>query len=101
VQAMALNTFPSPLPQSEIRSTALSVAKWTWNKYTGRVSDEEFSAIQARRGRLGGKAGGRGRTTLDQEKRLTAVSMRSEGHTLKVIASTVQVPLSTVGRWCK
>jgi hypothetical protein len=101
VQAMALNTFPSPLPQSEIRSTALSVAKWTWNKYTGRVSDEEFSAIQASRGRLGGKAGGRGRTTLDQEKRLTALSMASQGDTQRAIADHLGVSQGTVSKWLK
>jgi hypothetical protein len=29
--------FPSPLPFSEIKSTVKSVAKWTWNKFTGNV----------------------------------------------------------------
>jgi len=63
-QAIAFNSFPDPLPQSEIRSTAISVAKWTWNHYTGRVSDEEFSATQSRRGKLGGRP----RTTTAEGK---------------------------------
>lgn len=100
-QAIAFNSFPTPLPQSEIRSTALSVSKWTWEKYTGRVTDEEFSLIQANRGRLGGLKGGRGRTTQDAENRSTALKMRSEGHTLKEISDVLHVPLSTIGRWCK
>jgi len=100
-QAIAFNTFPDPLPQSEIRSTAISVAKWTWTKYTGRVSDEEFSATQARRGRLGGLKSGRGRTAEDQEKRDTALKMRSEGHTIKEISDTLDIAYSTIGRWVK
>lgn len=101
LQAIAFNSFPEPLPQSEIRATAKSVAKWVWNKYTGRVSDEEFSATQSRRGRLGGLSGGRGRTTQDAENRTTALKMRSEGHTIKQISDALSVAYSTVGRWVK
>lgn len=101
VQAMALNSFPSPLPLNEIRSTALSVAKWTWTKYTGRVSDEEFSQIQAHRGRQGGLKGGRGRTTQDQEKRLIALAMASQGAKQKTIANSLGVAQGTVSKWLK
>lgn len=34
-QATALNHPSDPLPFSEVRSTARSVAKWTWTRYTG------------------------------------------------------------------
>ena len=43
--AQALNTFAAPLPFSEVRSTARSVAKWTW----ANISSAGFSAVQARR----------------------------------------------------
>lgn len=110
IQAIALNNFPQALPQSEIRSTATSVAKWTWKKYTGRVSDAEWQKyvadthtpeIQAKRGYKGGKAGGRGRTSQDEQNRATARLMKSKGYTYQAISQNIKVPLSTVGRWCK
>lgn len=93
--------FADSLDWKEIKGIAKSISRWTWRKYTKQWSDEKFSAIQAKRGRLGGLKGGRGRTPQDEEKRLVARSMRSEGHTLKAVSLAMGVPLSTVGRWCK
>ncbi|KIH50918.1 hypothetical protein ANCDUO_19000, partial [Ancylostoma duodenale] len=89
------------LDWKEVKGIAKSISRWTWRKYSKQWSDEKFSAIQAKRGRLGGLKGGRGRTPQDEEKRLVARSMRSEGHTLKAVSLAMGVPLSTVGRWCK
>lgn len=50
-QAEKLNVFNVPLPFSEVRAIAKSVAKWTWRHF----SDDAFSAIQSARGRLGGR----------------------------------------------
>ena len=50
--AQALNTFAAPLPFSEVRSTARSVAKWTW----ANISSAGFSAVQAARGTRSGTA---------------------------------------------
>lgn len=44
--AQALNTFAAPLPFSEVRSTARSVAKWVWANF----SESEFAAVQSARG---------------------------------------------------
>ena len=44
-QAIALNVFAAPLPVSELRSTARSVAKWTWERF----SAAEFAAVQRQR----------------------------------------------------
>lgn len=46
--------FPVPLYAPEVRSIAKSITNWTWRKYTGRRSNEEFSKVQAKRGKLGG-----------------------------------------------
>ena len=44
-QAQALNVFAAPLPLSELRSTARSVAKWTWANF----SEAQFAAVQRQR----------------------------------------------------
>jgi len=73
----ALNVFPEPLPSSEIRATAKSIANWTWKRYTGRLSAEAWAEhvkathtpeIQAERGRKGGLKGGRPKTTTANGK---------------------------------
>lgn len=53
-----MNDFPDPLPFSEVRQIAKSIAKWTWKHYTKQWSDKDFSLIQAHRGRLGGLKSG-------------------------------------------
>jgi hypothetical protein len=103
-------TFPTPLDFSEVKATAKSISKWTWSKFTGRMSDQDWSAhvarthtseIQARRGKAGGLKGGRGRASTDQEKRLSARSMRSEGMTQATIATALGVNQATISRWLK
>lgn len=54
-RAEFLNDFAAPLPYSEIKATAKSVAKWTWKHYTGRMSDEQFSKLQAQRAKAKAK----------------------------------------------
>ena len=45
-KAQAMNSqFHAPLPLSEVKATAKSVATWTW----GHMSPERFAAVQARR----------------------------------------------------
>jgi len=51
-EAINISAFPhDPLPYSEVKSTAKSVAKWAWAHFT----EAAFSAIQAARGRKGGR----------------------------------------------
>lgn len=68
--AEGLNVFPAPLPMGEIRSTAKSVARWTWRN----VSEERFSEIQAARGLKGGlaAAAARRRTREEIQRRMEA-----------------------------
>jgi hypothetical protein len=48
--ALGINMqFVTPLSYSEVRATARSVAKWTWQRF----SSAKFSAIQSHRGKLG------------------------------------------------
>lgn len=50
-QAERLNQFEPPLPSSEVRAIAKSVADWTWKNFSMR----SFSALQSARGQLGGR----------------------------------------------
>jgi len=54
-QCEKYNDFAQTLPRSEVQATAKSVAKWTWQKYTGRMDDKDFSKLQAVRGKQRGK----------------------------------------------
>ncbi|MFM6960840.1 MAG: replication initiation protein [Schleiferiaceae bacterium] len=54
-QCEKYNDFAQPLQIAEVRSTAKSVAKWTWQKYTGRMDDKDFSKLQAARRKIQGK----------------------------------------------
>lgn len=95
--ATQFNNYPDPLPVSEVKATAKSVARWCWNNYTGRVSDEEFSKTQARRGKLGGLAKGQ----INAEKRATALQMGLTGATQQTIADTLGVSQRTISNWLK
>jgi len=53
--AEQINTFTTPLGFNEVKATAKSVAKWTWQKFDAAASDARFSALQAHRGRIGAK----------------------------------------------
>ncbi|WP_443612377.1 primase C-terminal domain-containing protein, partial [Acinetobacter pseudolwoffii] len=44
------NGFEEPLPLSEVKATAKSIAKWVWQRF----SYGDFSEIQSKRGAKGG-----------------------------------------------
>jgi Replicase family/Primase C terminal 1 (PriCT-1) len=56
--------FIPPLPTSEVRSIARSVAKWTWLRFTG----DGFSAKQAARGRRGAEIRWEGHESNDYRR---------------------------------
>lgn len=76
---------------------AISVAKWAWRNYTKRWSDEEFSQVQAARGRMSGAK----RAHASKEKRAKAHELRTKGMTQQAIADGLGVNKSTVCRWLK
>ncbi len=87
--------FPVPLYAPEVRSIAKSITNWTWRKYTGRRSNEEFSKVQAKRGKLGGVAKG----AAYENKRSEALKLASMGMSQKEIAQTLGVTTRTLRNW--
>lgn len=95
--ADSFNSFPEPLPESEVRATAKSVSNWVWKNYTKRWTDEEFSQLQAARGRMSGAK----RAHASKEKREKAHELRAKGMTQKDIAEFLGVHRNTVRNWLK
>ena len=98
MQACELNSaFRVPLPFSEIKAIAKSVAKWTWKQDKAHAA--EFSRTQAYRGKLAGEASGKARREASEDKRASARLMRVQGQSVRAIAEALQVPKSTVSDW--
>jgi hypothetical protein len=98
-RAEALNEYTPPLPLSEIKATARSVAKYCWQEFDIDASDKRFSEKQAARGKRGGYASGATRFNATIDKRLEAVQLRVAGQTVPVIAESLEVSVRTVQRW--
>jgi hypothetical protein len=91
-RAASYNSFPSPLPESEIRATAKSVSKWVYQRF----SASGFSAVQSRRGKRGGVKSGEVRKVKAAEK--TQLLLTFEGLPSSVVSSMTGIPLKTVYR---
>ena len=87
------STFEPPLPHSEVKATAKSIARWVWQRF----SYGEFSAIQAKRGAKGGKAKGEAYA----EKRELAIKLKCDGLSYTQISDQLQVSRRSVINWCK
>lgn len=85
------NGFEEPLPRSEVKATAKSIAKWVWQRF----SYGDFSEIQAKRGAKGGKAKGLAYAV----KREQAVQMKANGINNTQIANQLGVSRMTIIRW--
>ena len=83
--------FEVPLPYSEVKATAKSIAKWVWQRF----SYGEFSAIQAKRGAKGGKAKGLAYT----EKREQALQLLQQGFSQADVAKQLSISTRTLRNW--
>jgi len=89
-RAIGYNRTQNPLPVSEVKSTALSVAKWTYKRF----SSEAFSDLQAHRGSLKGKS------TRD-EKLSRAIELKASGLNQRAIADELEISPQTISNWLK
>jgi len=94
VRADGINKgFDKPLPWSEVKGTAKSVAKYTHKRF----SEGAFSAIQSARQAKSVEA----RIVKTQDKREQAIELKKGGMTVREISELLSVGKSTVARWCK
>ncbi|MBU2843693.1 replication initiation protein [Acidithiobacillus thiooxidans] len=102
-QLRAINgQFHEPLPFSEVKATARSIAKWTWRNITPQGLQELIDRThtpekQAERGKASGKA----RRLSREQDRATARLMRAQGLTYPQIAAEFGIGLDTAWRWCQ
>jgi hypothetical protein len=87
------NGFEQPLPYSEVKATAKSIAKWVWQRF----SYGDFSEIQAKRGAKGGKAKGQAYAL----KREQAKELRQTGLSYTEVAKQLNVSRRSIIGWCK
>ena len=87
--------FEVPLPHSEVKATAKSIAKWVWQRF----SYGDFSEIQAKRGAKGGKKGGIVRSAQYAELRIQAKQLHEQGLTQVQIAQILNISTRTLRNW--
>jgi hypothetical protein len=97
-RASRLNTFSTPLPDSEIKSIARSIARFCIARLDNHA---KFSAKQARRGAIGGKVskGGGRPKKLNSELWESINTMKKEGYSNRAIAEDLSISASTVSKY--
>lgn len=87
--------FITPLPYSEIKATAKSIAKYCWKN--DAVEERKFSQKQAIKGRLGGIAKG----LANEDKRIQARLLSAKGMSQRAIAKELAVSVGSINLWLK
>ncbi|MDC4740040.1 plasmid replicase, partial [Acinetobacter baumannii] len=91
--------FLEPLPYSEVKATAKSIATYCWKKDS--YCYQEFIDRQSRKGALGGVKGGVTRSAQYEALRIQAKELRDTGISYTNISKELNVSRRSVIKWCK
>jgi len=100
------NTFGleqgGPLPHSEIKATAKSIARWVWNRFT----PAGFSQVQAHRGAKGGRIGGKvskggGRPSKAASLLPVVLQLKAQGYSNRDIAEELHISAGSVSNYLR
>ena len=100
----ANGAFLEPLPHSEVKATAKSIARWVWRNHT--EAHAKFIERQTVKGRKGGLVsdsshGGNARSAQYSDIRQEALKLHIMGKSIKEISEYLNVHRSSVSKWLK
>ncbi|MFW2044232.1 replication initiation protein, partial [Acinetobacter sp. ULE_I053] len=96
----ANGAFLEPLPHSEVKATAKSVARWVWRNHT--AAHAKFIERQAMKGRMGDSShGGKARSAQYSDIRQEALKLHVMGFNPTQIAKKLNISRPSVYKWVK
>ena len=99
----ALNReFETPLPYSEVKAIAKSIAKYCWNKFS-YAGFSEWQSRNAERANAKGACslGGKAKSFKYNELRKKALMLKDDGKTITEISIYLNIHRNTISKWVK